>query len=231
MKKKIFLISILTTFMLILLPNINAIQKNVYDEETENITINDIKQMDEVEIVSFIIELSKVEPELHEEIINEINELEYKEKTTSPINSNQSIIQKIWQLIYQYRMIRFSLSAIIYITMPSKITMMRTLTWSIKLIRWMKIGVLLGTIDPNFWRPPETPQIIFDIDKVNNTLTVEDVYPNDVLWSDIDQIGSGSCDPFPSGTIAPGDVITNCQGILVLRYKLTNGIIGIYEFD
>lgn len=231
MKKKLFVGSFLIILMLILLPSVNAIQSNaIVNEETFSLSFNQIKNMDKDELLSFIIDLTKENPEIQEEILNQIDEMENKEKIVKPLNSNQSIIQKIWQLIYNYRMIRFALSAIVYIIFPSKITMLRTFTWSIKLLRWMKVGVLLGTIDPN-WKPPETPDIGFAMDDVNNTLTVEYVYPDDISWTDIDQIGSGSCDPLPSGTIAVDDTITNCQGIIVLRYKLTNGIIGIFEFD
>lgn len=69
------------------------------------------------------------------------------------------------------------------------------------------------------------------MDDVNNTLTVISVTPEDTFWDDIDQIGSGTCDPLPTGNVSAGDVITNCSGIIVLRYIPTSGVIGVYEFD
>ena len=69
------------------------------------------------------------------------------------------------------------------------------------------------------------------MDDVNNTLTVTFVTPGDTFWDDIDQIGSGTCDPLPTGNVSAGDVITNCSGIIVLRYIPTSGVIGVYEFD
>lgn len=57
------------------------------------------------------------------------------------------------------------------------------------------------------------------------------VTPNTVPWSDIDQIGSGHCDPLPNGTVLIGDEITNCSGFIVLRYIPSNEILGVFEFD
>jgi len=232
MKKKLFIGSFFLIGMLMLLPSVNAIQSNaIVNKDIDYVSFDQIKNMDNDELLIFILEITKDKPDIQEEILNQIEEMEDKEKFVKPLNSNQSIFQRLWQIIYNYRILRFTLSAILCITMPNKITMLRTLTWSMKIIRWMKIGVLLGFIDPEFWKPPETPEIGFEMDDVNNTLTVEYVYPADILWADIDQIGSGSCDTLPAGTVATGDAITNCQGIIVLRYKLTNGIIGIFEFD
>ena len=79
--------------------------------------------------------------------------------------------------------------------------------------------------------PPDTPEIIFAMDLENNTLTVVYVNPDDVLWSDLDQIGSGTCDPLPTGNVTVGDMITNCSGTIVLRYIPTNEVIGVFEFQ
>jgi len=231
MKKKLIISSVLIVLMLMMLPTINAFQTNIRDKEEEKpVDLEDISNMDIDELLVFIIDITQDYPEIQEKVLNQVDKIDEKPVFYKQLNSNQSIIQKIWQLVFNYRMLRFSICALVYITFPSKITMLRTLTWSIKVIRWIKVGVILSIIDPDFWKAPEVPEINFEMDMANNTLTVQYINTEDVLWSDIDQIGSGNCDPFPSGTVAVGDMITNCQGIIVLRYIPTNGIIDVFEF-
>jgi hypothetical protein len=104
------------------------------------------------------------------------------------------------------------------------------MTWGIKLLRWVKIGIILGFIDPS-QQPPQTPDVVFEQDEVNNTLMVVSVNQDNVLWSDIAEIGSGSCDPFPVGNVTVGGEIINCSGIIVLQYIPTEAILGVFEFN
>lgn len=234
MKKKIILGSIILVFMLLTLPVTTAVQINsgLIDIKQKN-NFKEITNMDINEVIDFLIKTTEDYPQIQEEIIKQIEELEEtnNEITIKRAESNQSIIQKIWQLVLRYRFFRFSFSLFLYISFPSKITMWRTLTWSVKIINWIKIGIILGTVDPDFWKHMYTPEIIFEMDEVNNTLTVIQVNPDDILWEDIEQIGSGDCDPFPTGTVEINDEITGCTGIIILRYKPTGQLIGIYEFE
>jgi len=103
------------------------------------------------------------------------------------------------------------------------------MTWGIRLLRWIKLGLLLGFIDPS-QQPPQTPDIGFQQDLGNDSITVTYVAPGE-LWSDIAEIGAGSCDPFPEGNVTAGDLITNCSGIIVLQYLPTYEILGVFEFE
>ena len=235
MKKKIIIGSILVVLMLMLLPSTTSLQLNTrLNRGTSFPGIEEIQNMDINGLMDFIVEMSKDYPLLQEEIICQIEEMEdektLQDELNKPLDSNQSIIEKIWTLVFNYRLFRFSVSAFFYLSFQSKLTLWRTLTWSIKLIRWIKVGIILGIVDPTFGGPPDSPQISFEMDIQNNTLTVESVYPDDVSWEDIDEIGSGTCDLLPTGTVTVGDQITNCTGVIVLRYIPTNGIIGIFEF-
>jgi hypothetical protein len=92
--------------------------------------------------------------------------------------------------------------------------------------------MVLGYIDPTP-EAPETPVITFVQDNLTNTLMVTSVTPSTIqfLWSDIDEIGSGNCDPLPSGNVTAGEQITNCSGVIVLRYIPLNEVLGVFEFD
>ncbi|MCK5112595.1 MAG: hypothetical protein KAQ84_03550, partial [Thermoplasmatales archaeon] len=146
-------------------------------------------------------------------------------------DSNQSLIEKIWLRVFNYRLFRLYISFWILIYLQSKITLLRTINWAMKLLRWIQVGIILGIVDLPQYEPPETPDISFEMDIENNTLTVSYVYPEDVLWGDIDQIGSGTCDPLPTGNVTVGDEITNCMGMIVLRYIPTDEVLGVFEFE
>jgi len=235
MKKKIILGSIVTIIMLIMLPSTTSIQLNPkLQEASKQTSFEEIKNMDIDEIIDLMFEITKDYPQIQEEISKQIEELNKKtnnEIVIKQADSNVSTLQKIWELVFRYRMFRFTWSLFIYVSFPTKITMWRTLTWSIKVIKWIKIGVLLGFVDPAFWKQPIIPQISFEMDIANNTLVVVYVSYENISWNDIDQIGSGSCDPLPTGSVTVGDEITNCVGIIILRYKPFNQIIGMYDFS
>ena len=50
----------------------------------------------------------------------------------------------------------------------------------------------------------------------------------DLDWSNID-VGDSQC-IIPSGTIHAGDVITNCSGVITLRWIPSNTLIGYWNF-
>lgn len=234
MGKRILFGSVLVIICMLLLPSTSALQIDDEFEDKINLEyIKDIQSLDYDQLAEFFIDLSEDYPLIQEEIIDQIEEIDNQEleDLTNLADSNQSFIEKAWFSIFKYRGFRLYLSLCLFVYFQSKLTLMRSLTWGIKLLRWVKVGIILGIIDPTSEEPPETPVISFYMDDVNNTLTVTSVTPEDTIWEDIDQIGLGTCDPLPTGNVSAGDVITNCSGIIVLRYIPTNGIIGVYEFD
>ncbi|MFW6120006.1 MAG: hypothetical protein ACOC80_03780 [Petrotogales bacterium] len=231
MNKRIIIGSILVVFMLMLLPSTTAVQFNA-DKMTNIPDIKEIQNMDINELIDFIVEVSEQYPQIHEEVTHQIEEIENGEILQDELNEpdgNQSIFEKIWLGVFKYRLFRLYISLFIYLYFQSKLTLMRTAIWGIKVLKWLRIGIILGFVDPNLPGPSETPHISFEMDIENNTLTV--VSTDTALWSDIDQIGSGSCDPLPTGEVTVGDQITNCIGIIVLRYIPTNDILGVFEFE
>ncbi|UCF12088.1 MAG: hypothetical protein JSW06_08605 [Thermoplasmatales archaeon] len=183
------------------------------------------------DLTDFIMGLAERNPEIQDEIICQIEEMDDEDILQEELaDSNQSLIEKIWFRVFYYRLFRLYLSFLILLCFQSKITLMRTINWAMKLLRWIQIGVILGIVDFPIYEPPVTPDISFEMDIENNTLTVSYVYPENVLWSDIDQIGSGACDPLPTGNVTTGDEITNCIGIIVLRYIPTDEVPGVFEF-
>jgi hypothetical protein len=57
------------------------------------------------------------------------------------------------------------------------------MTWGIKLLRWVKIGILLGIVDPS-QQQPQTPNIACTTDSTTNRITIATADAN-VNWSDI----------------------------------------------
>jgi len=249
MKGRIFFGSLLAVILLVLVPATNAIQIQTSKRQivTSFFSYDMIKNMDAASLTVFMSILVKNFPELSKELQQKI-----KETQAAPISSidtkellivshhsylsyqqmsdNQTLLEKIYWKIFNYRVFRLYLSTALFIYFQSKLTLMRTITWGIKLLRWVKIGILLGYITPTS-NPPQQPIIVFEQDNENKTLTVTSVTPNTILWSDIDEVGSGSCDPLPSGNVTVGDKITHCTGIIVLRYIPLNEILGAFEFD
>ena len=219
---------------MLLLPSTSALQTDDEFEDKINLEyIKDIQSLDYDELAEFFIDLSDDYPLIQEEIIDQIEEIDDQEieDLTYPMDSNQSFIERAWFSIFKYRGFRLTLSLGLFVSFQSKITLMRSLTWGIRLLRWVKVGIILGVIDPASEEPPETPTISFSLDDVNKTLTVTYMDQDEILWEDIDQIGSGTCDPLPTGNVSIGDEITNCLGIIALRYIPTNEVIGVYEFN
>ena len=249
MKRRIIVGSIIAIFLMILVPVTNAIQIQTAEKEwsTSYISYDTIKNMDADELIVFIQNLAKDYPQLYEEFQRCVDEMENtpvssmvtkrlsdipitKNQGPQPKSDNQTFIEKIFWKIFNYRTFRLFISTCLFLFFQSKLTLMRTMTWGIKLLRWVKIGILLGFIDPS-QQPPQTPDIVFEQDTVNNTLLVVSVNPDNVLWSDIAEIGSGSCDPLPVGNVTIGNEITNCTGIIVLQYIPTEVILGVFEFN
>jgi hypothetical protein len=233
MNKKIIVGSVLVVFMLILLPSTSAVQvKTGLNGITKPTDFKEIQNMNIDELTKFIMELAEGNPEIQDEIIRQVEEMEDENILQEELaDSNQSFIEKIWLRVFNYRLFRLYISFWILIYFQSKIILMRTINWAMKLLRWIQIGIILGIVDLPQYEPPETPDISFEMDTENNTLTVSYVYPEDVLWSDIDQIGSGTCDPLPTGNVTTGDEITNCIGIIVLRYIPTDEVLGVFDFE
>lgn len=235
MNKKIIVGSIFVVFMLILLPTNSAVEvKNNINKDMTIKEIKELQNMDIKEFINFLVKLIEEYPELQNHISNEIEELEDKE--IDKINfeeedSNQTLLEKIWLKVFNYRLFRLYVIFWITVYTQSKITLIRTIHWAMKVLRWIKIGLILNIIELPDNQPPETPEITFAMDLENNTLTVVYVNPDNVLWSDLDQIGSGNCDPLPTGNVTVGDIITNCSGTIVIRYIPTNEVIGVFEFQ
>ena len=238
MKKKMIvgIGSILVVFMLMLLPSTTAVQLNTGLNRITKLTdFEEIQNMNVDELIDFIMELAEGNPEIQDEIIRQVEEMEdediLQEELGELADSNQSLIEKIWIGIFNYRLFRLSVSFWISLYLQSKITTIRTIHWAMKLLRWIQVGIILDIVDLNPDGPQETPDISFEMDMENNTLTVRSVYPEDVLWGDIDQIGSGTCNPLPTGNVTVGDEITNCMGMIVLRYIPTDEVLGVFDFE
>jgi len=232
MGKRIFFGSMLVIFCLLLIPSTSALQEHNELKGTINFKlINNIKSMDYDQLLEFLTELSKDYPLVHQEVVKEFEDiLDQEIKDLSSLeDSNQSFIEKVWYSILNYRGFRLYLSLCLFAHSQSKIILMRSITWGIKLLRWVNVGIVLGIIDLTSEEPPETPEIIFIMDNMNNELQVASA-PYDVYWEDIEQIGPGTCDPLPTGYVMAGDIITNCMGTIILRYIPTNEVIGVYEF-
>jgi hypothetical protein len=67
--------------------------------------------------------------------------------------------------------------------------------------------------------------IIFSMDSINKTLTVQEIYSNGrtLQWPEV-IISKGSA-TLPDGTIDVGDKITDCKGNLVLKWEDTGILI------
>ncbi|KYK22120.1 hypothetical protein AYK25_02825 [Thermoplasmatales archaeon SM1-50] len=249
MKRRIVIGSIMTAFLIAFIPVTTAIQiQTVEYNLTPSYISNDaIKNMTDKELVVFISALVQDYLQTYEKfqdyvddmedtlvssiIIKQVNVLlDNKNQDPQQTNDNQTMLEKIFWNIFKYRAVRVAISLILYEYTLSKIILWRTMTWGIRLLRWLKIGILLGIINPN-QQNPYTPTINFEQDMINKTLTVLSVNPDSVIWETIAEIGEGSCDPLPEGVVTVGDTLTNCTGIIVLNYLPTDEILGIFEFD
>lgn len=236
MNKKIIIVSVLVVFMLMLLPSTTAIQeKTGLNGITKLTDFKDIQNMNIGELIDFIMELVEGNPEIQDELIRQVEEIEDEDILQKELDkladSNQSLLEKIWFRVFTYRLFRLFISSGILISSQLKITLMRTTHWATKVLRWISVGIILGIVDLSDYEPPEILRISFEMDMDNNTLVVDYVNPEYVLWGDIDQIGSGTCDPLPTGNVTVGDEITNCLGMIVLRYIPKNKVLGVFDFE
>jgi hypothetical protein len=234
---------------LLFVPATNAIEIHAIEKNStaSSFSYPQLQSMDTTAIVQFIQSLAHDYPwlaDVFEQQVIEIEKTPLSSATTQQqgttvhrtyqgiqlTSDNQTLLEKIYWKVLNYRVFRLYLSALIFVYHESPLTLMRTMTWGIKVLRLIKIGVFLGYINATPQQPSE-PTVYFAQNTVNRTLTVMSVAPATLLWSDIDQIGAGSCDPLPGGNIMVGDVITNCTGIIVLRYVPLNEILGVFEFD
>lgn len=173
-----------TTFivlLLLLVPGINAVEIQTIEKASalSYYSYEEIKNMDAEDLVVFINELSKIFPGVFEKIQQMLQEIEttpvssmmekelvtatFSEDLTShPINNNQTFLEKIFWKIFTYRVFRLYISTCIYLFYQSKLTLLRTMTWAIKLFRLVKIGILLGIVDPSSQDSPE-PTASYDM--------------------------------------------------------------------
>jgi len=222
--------------MLMLLPSTTAIQeKTGLNGITKLTDFKDMQNMNIGELIDFIMELVEGNPEIQDELIRQVEAIEDEDILQKELDeladSNQSLLEKIWFRVFTYRLFRLFISFGILISSQLKITLLRTTHWATKLLRWISVGIILGIVDLSDYEPPEILRISFEMDMDNNTLVVDYVTPEDILWGDIDQIGNGTCDPLPTGNVTVGDEITNCLGMIVLRYIPKNKVLGVFEFE
>lgn len=88
--------------------------------------------------------------------------------------------------------------------------------------------LLLGFFDKSDERGEVKVPFSFSMDKNTRTLTVQNIYENDLNWIE-NEICSGDA-RLPSGTIKEGDVVTSCRGNVALRHMPTNTLMGAYDF-
>jgi hypothetical protein len=235
MNGKIVVGSIFAVFLIALVPATNAIEFQVGNDHTSQtpISYQRLRHMDTTELITYIQNLAQDYPEILTLFLNEVKNIQntpqkanqqrsnasQNNQGTQSSDTNQTLLEKIFWKIYNYRIIRLIISLVLFLKFQSKFTLLRSTTWAIRVLRWVKLGILLGYIDPS-QQQNQTPDISFQQDLLNDT-----------LWSDIAEIGAGSCDPFPSGNVTLGEVITNCSGILVFQYLPTFEVLGVYEFD
>jgi hypothetical protein len=241
MKGKMIICSTLVCILLVLVPATSAIQ--VHTAETNNMSVpswQELKTMDADALQLYLLTLLKNAPatlvsdqqvQVDEQVGMgpSVSLLTHSVPISPTAQDNQTFLEKMYWKVFNYRLFRFYVSVIIYSFHPTKLSTMRMLNWAIKLLRIANLGVLLGYINTTP-QPPTQPTITFMQDLTNKTLTVASVSPDTLLWSDIDQIGSGHCDPLPTGTIKVGDELTNCTGIVVLRYIPLNMVLGVFQF-
>ena len=240
--------SIIAVVLIMLIPAAHAVEFQTVKRDLfpSNVSFDLLHSMTSEELVIFIKNLAKDYPELSENFERVVKNIEQtnvpseasasikdfsdeKNQGAQPRAENQTFLEKMYWRVFNYRVLRLLISTLLFLTFQSKLTLWRTMTWGIRLLRWTKIGILLGFVDPS--QQTQTPTIQFQQDDLNNTLTVLAVAPTGVFWGDIEEIGAGSCDPLPTGEVTSGDMLSNCTGILVLQYSPLHQILGVFEFD
>lgn len=91
------------------------------------------------------------------------------------------------------------------------------------------IFILLGRFDKKEEKKIPKPPAIFSMDKNTRSLTVQEIYEDDLKWEE-HEICSGTA-TLPSGPIKEGDTIINCKGNVALRHVPTNTLLGGYDFE
>ena len=231
MNKKIIISSTLIVFMLILLPTTTGLQDTTTKQNLELPDYQDIQHMNINELFEYIQQITHQNPEQLTIYLDDLENQDLPPDSINNLANNESLLSRIWTKVANYRFFRLYLSVCILIYTQSTLSLMRTTHWAIKTLKWVQVGIILGVIKMPDFTPPETPTILFDQNDENNTLTVLDISMENIYWEDIENIGSGTSDPLPPNNITIGDMITNCTGIIVLRYTITDGIIGVYEFE
>lgn len=89
------------------------------------------------------------------------------------------------------------------------------------------IVLILGFFDKKEEEMLKHP-LVFSMDENTRTLTVQKIYEDSLKWED-NEICSGNA-TLPTGEIKEGDVVTNCEGNVALRYIPTNTLLGGYNF-
>jgi hypothetical protein len=241
MNGKMIVGSTLVCLLMVLVPVASAIQVHVVEKNSPSVpSWQELKTMNAEALQTYLRTLLKNTPTAfahdqqlqtneHAGMISSVSLSTHVAPSSQAAQNNQTLLEKIYWKVYNYRLFRFFVSVLIYSFHPTKLTTMMMLTWAIKVLRITNLGILLGFINTSPQQPPQ-PQIIFAQDLVNKTLTVTSVSPDTVLWSDIDQIGAGHCDPLPNGNVTAGDELTSCTGIIVLRYIPLNMVLGVFQF-
>jgi hypothetical protein len=117
----------------------------------------------------------------------------------------------------------------IEIKMVKKMKNINKKIWTLTFVFAMTFSVFTGAIPIISGGSSQVPTIQFIKDDNANTLTVASVNPSNVLWSDINFVGT--CDTSGLGTyVTAGDVISGCYGTITLTYVPLNIVVGIYEF-
>ena len=102
MNKKIIVGSILVVFMLMLLPSTSAVQvKTGLNGITKLTDFKEIQNMNIDDLTDFIMELAEGHPEIQDEIIRQVEEMEDEDILQEEIaDNNQSLIEKIWLRVF-----------------------------------------------------------------------------------------------------------------------------------
>jgi hypothetical protein len=92
-------------------------------------------------------------------------------------------------------------------------------------ILYLPTDTVIGT-----YQFPPLPQITFVMNEQNRTLTVVSAPSEDIPWSDIINIGNGTCTIPTEGYVIAGDVITDCYNQISLLYMPSETLLGTYQF-
>jgi hypothetical protein len=83
--------------------------------------------------------------------------------------------------------------------------------------------------------PPEAPSVTFNVDKTGGTITITSIEgnPAELVWSNVELLHSNAVfsATLPTGTIDQGDVITDCQGPVLLIWKPNGAFFIQATFD